>query len=46
MPVVLTTEDEIDVWLNAPAQVVLELQRPLANGKLLIVARGERTDAA
>jgi putative SOS response-associated peptidase YedK len=46
MPVILTTEDEVDVWLNAPAPVALELQRPLANGKLMVVARGERTDAA
>jgi putative SOS response-associated peptidase YedK len=46
MPVILTTEDEVDVWLNAPTQVAMELQRPLANGKLRIVAKGERTDAA
>jgi putative SOS response-associated peptidase YedK len=46
MPVILTTEEEVDVWLNAPAPVALELQRPLANGKLMVVARGERTDAA
>jgi putative SOS response-associated peptidase YedK len=44
MPVILTTEDEVDIWLNAPAPVALELQRPLANGQLKIVARGERTD--
>jgi putative SOS response-associated peptidase YedK len=46
MPVILTTEQEVDVWLNAPTPVALELQRPLANGKLRIVARGERTDGA
>jgi putative SOS response-associated peptidase YedK len=46
MPVILTTEDEVDVWLNAPAPVALELQRPLANGKLKLVAKGERQDAA
>jgi putative SOS response-associated peptidase YedK len=46
MPVILTTEQEVDVWLNAPAPVALELQRPLAEGKLKIVARGERQDVA
>jgi putative SOS response-associated peptidase YedK len=46
MPVILTTEDEIDVWLNAPAPVALELQKPLTNGKLKIVAKGERSDLA
>jgi putative SOS response-associated peptidase YedK len=46
MPVILTSEDEVDVWLNAPAPVALELQRPLAEGKLKIVARGERQDVA
>jgi putative SOS response-associated peptidase YedK len=46
MPVILTTEQEVDVWLNAPMPVALELQRLLANGKLRIVAKGERTDGA
>jgi putative SOS response-associated peptidase YedK len=46
MPVIFTTEEEVDIWLNAPTQVALELQRPLADGKLRIVAKGERTDAA
>ncbi|MDR3571893.1 MAG: SOS response-associated peptidase, partial [Candidatus Pacebacteria bacterium] len=45
MPVILTTEQEVDVWLNAPTHVAMELQRPLAAGKLKIVAKGERTDA-
>jgi putative SOS response-associated peptidase YedK len=45
MPVILTTEDEVDVWLNAPAQVALELQRPLPDGELKIVARGATQDA-
>jgi putative SOS response-associated peptidase YedK len=45
MPVILTTEEEVDVWLNAPTPVAMELQRPLANGSLQIVARGARQDA-
>jgi putative SOS response-associated peptidase YedK len=44
MPVILTTEEEVDVWLNAPAPVALDLQRPLAGGRLRIVARGARQD--
>jgi putative SOS response-associated peptidase YedK len=44
MPVILSAQEEIDVWLNAPVAVALELQRPLANGKLKIVARGGRQD--
>lgn len=44
MPVILTTQQEVDVWLNTPTPVALELQRSLANGKLRIVARGKRTD--
>ena len=46
MPVILTCDNEVDVWLNAPALVAMELQRPLAAGKLRIVARGDRTDSA
>jgi putative SOS response-associated peptidase YedK len=45
MPVILTTEDEVDVWLNAPAHVAMELQRPLPDGELKIVAKGARQDA-
>jgi putative SOS response-associated peptidase YedK len=45
MPVILTDENEVDVWLNAPTPVAMELRRPLSNGKLKILARGERQDA-
>jgi putative SOS response-associated peptidase YedK len=45
MPVILTEESEIDAWLNAPTPIAMEMQRPLANGRLQIVARGARQDA-
>jgi putative SOS response-associated peptidase YedK len=44
MPVILTTEEEIDVWLTAPAPEALALQRPLADDALVIVGRGAKKD--
>ena len=44
MPVVLTTPDEIETWMTAPTDVALKLQRPLPDGALKIVARGEKND--
>ena len=44
MPVILTTENEHDVWLNAPWQEAVKLQRPLPDGALRIVASGTRQD--
>jgi putative SOS response-associated peptidase YedK len=46
MPVILTTADEIDLWMTAPAVEALMLQRPLADGALVVVARGEKQDGA
>jgi putative SOS response-associated peptidase YedK len=46
MPVILTTQDEIDMWMEAPAPVALELQRPLPADGLVIVARGAKQDGA
>jgi len=46
MPVVLTREDEIETWMTAPAETALQLQRPLPDPVLRIVARGERFDGA
>ncbi|SDR49826.1 Putative SOS response-associated peptidase YedK [Rhizobiales bacterium GAS113] len=44
MPAILTTPAEIEVWLKAPAEEALGLQRPLPNGVLEIVAKGEKED--
>lgn len=44
MPVILTTADEIETWMTAPASEALKLQRPLPDGALRIVARGQRHD--
>lgn len=44
MPVILRTADEIDRWLTAPAPEALNLQRPLPDDALSIVARGEPMD--
>jgi hypothetical protein len=44
MPVILTTAEEVDLWLAADAPKALELQRPLSDDALRIVASGERQD--
>lgn len=44
MPVILTTSEEIEIWMRAPAEEALELQHPLAAGTLKIVARGKKRD--
>ena len=44
MPVILTTEEERDVWLTAPTEEAMQLQVPAPDGLLRIVARGERKD--
>ena len=46
MPVILTTPEEIDTWLSAGTEEALALQRPLADGALVVVARGEKQDGA
>lgn len=46
MPVILTQPDEWHRWLTAPAAEALQLQRPLPDGMLQIVAEGGREDAA
>ncbi len=37
MPVILTTEQERDVWMRAPWDEARELQRPLPDGTLIIL---------
>ena len=44
MPVILTTTEEIELWLTAPASEALVLQRPLADDALVVVARGAKQD--
>jgi putative SOS response-associated peptidase YedK len=46
MPVILTTSDEIEIWMTAPTAVAMHLQRPLSDDALRIVARGQRRDSA
>jgi putative SOS response-associated peptidase YedK len=45
MPVILTTPEAVDLWLLADAPPkALELQRPLADDALRIVASDEKED--
>jgi putative SOS response-associated peptidase YedK len=44
MPVILTTLEEIEMWLTVATDEALKLQRPLANGMLRVVARGTKED--
>ena len=45
MPVILTNPDEIDLWMTGTPAEALNLQRPLADNSLRVVARGTKDDA-
>jgi putative SOS response-associated peptidase YedK len=44
MPVILTTPEEFEMWLSAPVEEALKLQRPLPDDTLEIVAEGHKSD--
>jgi putative SOS response-associated peptidase YedK len=44
MPVILTSPEEVDLWLESETPAALKLQRPLADEALSIVAQGEKED--
>ncbi|KKB82566.1 hypothetical protein VW35_00320 [Devosia soli] len=46
MPVILTTKAEVEMWLTAPKDEAISLQRPLPDGVLEIVSVGTKTDQA
>lgn len=46
MPVILTTQEDLQAWTTAPADEAMKLQRSLPDGALKIVDRGKKRDEA
>lgn len=46
MPVILTELQELDTWMTASWEEARGIQRPLPDGALKVVAKGEKTDGA
>ena len=44
MSAILTTPEEYEIWLSAPMDEALKLQRPLPDDTLKIAAEGSRSD--
>ena len=44
MPVLLTTREEVETWMSAPASEALKLQRPLPDGLMRILGRGDQAE--
>ena len=40
------TQDEVDAWMDADAPIALQLQRPLPDDALVVVALGQKQDGA
>jgi len=45
MPVILTSQVEMDAWLTAPWVEAVQLQKPIPDGGLMVVARNNRIDS-
>ena len=46
MPVILTRQEEVEIWMTAPWEQAKALQRPLSDGSLQMVRRGGKRDEA
>lgn len=44
MPVILTTPEDIEMWMTADWSDAKALQRPLPDGSLIVVSRGQKRD--